>query len=329
MHCRANRMIFNLICGLLLFSTPGAAQTLNFTALDAPCAACPGGIARQTIAEGINPAGDIVGTYKDAMNQQHGFLLSNGQYTTIDVPGALATIATGINPAGDIVGRYTAPVGSSPECSAAGSPSCIHGFLYSRGNFSTITFPGHPGSFAQRITPDGSIYGCLHDFDLMGSMIGAAWTRFGDVSLMMGGGELADRGMSVMASMNNGATPGGNTIVGFFTDMMANRVHGFVVQNGDFQMYDIPGSMLTQIWDINPELQFVGTFLDNMGKRHGFLQRLDGSSPETIDVPNTAPFHASPSTIVFGINPGGAIVGQYTDTSGHTHGFFALPSDSQ
>ncbi len=305
---------------LLLLPATAHAQTYNFVSIDVPCAGCPGGIARQTIAEGINAAGAIVGTYKDAANAQHGFLLRNGQFTTIDVPGAVATIATGINPQGQIVGRFTAPVGSA-NCSASG-PQCIHGFLYSQGTFQTLTYSGHPGSFAQRITPDGSIYGCLHDFDLMGSMYGARWTLFGETSLMAGGGELANPAASLPASMNNGATPGGNIIVGHFTDMATNLTHGFIVQNGNLQIYDVPSSTLTQIWDINPSFVFAGTYKDIGGKQHGFVQLPGGGTPITVD------YQGAAATVVFGINPAGAIVGQYT-LSGQVHGFLAVPSDAE
>jgi hypothetical protein len=63
---------------------------------------------------GVNPRGDIVGTYCDvsapcllASADSHGFLLSSsGDLTTIDIPGAVTTGATGINARGDIVGGY-------------------------------------------------------------------------------------------------------------------------------------------------------------------------------------------------------------------------------
>src|SRR5579872_1412976 len=103
--------------GLLVLAAGGAAQPFNFYTIDVPCTACPGGIARSTSAQGINPAGNIVGFYVDAIGMSHGYLLSPGQFTTIDVPGSLAgvsgalpTVARGINPAGDIVGNYVAPV---------------------------------------------------------------------------------------------------------------------------------------------------------------------------------------------------------------------------
>ena len=96
-------------------------QLFDYAAVDVPCAAsaptlCPGGVAPQTAVNGINAAGDIVGTYIDGANHQHGFVMKNGRYTTLDVPGsfagisgALPTVANGINPAGDIVGTYKVP----------------------------------------------------------------------------------------------------------------------------------------------------------------------------------------------------------------------------
>ena len=311
------------LSGLLL---PGksAAQSFNFVPIDVPCAACPGGIARRTALGGINPAGDIVGVYTDAVGMQHGFLLSGGQYTTIDFPNAAATVARGISPGGEIVGTYTAPVSAAPwgdpaYCPAAGSPACTKGFLYSHGRLSTLLFPGHPGAIPTRITPDGSIYGCLHDFDLMGSMYGAAWTRSGNFSLAAGGGQLSDPGMSFPSSMDDGATPDGKVIVGLYTDMMTGHQHGFVQRNGTLQTYDPPNSTLTAIWDVNPKEEFVGTYIDTTGKRHAFVQFPNGSSPITIDYPFAV------STLAQGVNPEGAIVGQYTDTKGQTHGFLAAP----
>lgn len=63
---------------------------------------------------GINARGDIVGTYCNGAppcligpTDNHGFVLSGDQLTTIDVPGANATALTAINSRGDIVGGYT------------------------------------------------------------------------------------------------------------------------------------------------------------------------------------------------------------------------------
>jgi len=67
-----------------------------------------------TRADGINRRGDIVGWYRTVGTTQcpvtsldcHGFLLSEGEFTSIDFPGATLTTSSGINARGDIVGRY-------------------------------------------------------------------------------------------------------------------------------------------------------------------------------------------------------------------------------
>jgi len=69
---------------------------------------------------GINPRGDVVGLYCSAppclistVGHFHGFVLSGGEFTSFDFPGASATTATGINPRGDILGAYRDPRGPS------------------------------------------------------------------------------------------------------------------------------------------------------------------------------------------------------------------------
>ncbi len=58
------------------------------------------------MAEGINNAGVIVGVYFDVNGASHGFVLSGGVYTTVDVPGATGTAINSINAKGEIVGSY-------------------------------------------------------------------------------------------------------------------------------------------------------------------------------------------------------------------------------
>lgn len=328
---------FGIIAISILAGAPAyGQQRFDYVAVDVPCAAsaptfCPGGLAPQTAVNGINAAGDTVGMYIDGATRQHGFVMKNGRYWTLDVPGSFAgvsgtlpTVANGINPAGDIVGTYrvpfndTAPFDSPLYCPTGRPAACVKGFIYRHGQFERLLFPGHPGAVPQRITPNGDVYGCLHDLDTGMSMYGAIWYRDGSVaSLMAAGGELSDPTVDVLMSMNNGATPGGRVIVGLFND--AVRRHGFIVQDGVFYPYDVPSATitLTAIWDINPRGQFVGTYADGTG-RHGFLQNPDGSAPIQVDVTGQT------NTVVMGINPRGVIVGTYTIGSA-THGFIGVP----
>jgi uncharacterized membrane protein len=62
-----------------------------------------------TVAQGINNAGVIAGLYVDESGNQHGFVLSRGGYTTVDVaPTTFGTETTvfSINAQGEIVGSY-------------------------------------------------------------------------------------------------------------------------------------------------------------------------------------------------------------------------------
>src|SRR5260370_1305396 len=114
-----------LALSLTLSAPFSSAFAADFTAIDVP-----GGFG-STLAHGINPQGDIVGGYSDSHNVSHGFLLSQGTFTPIDVPGAVDTNALGINQQGDIVGTVLR-IGS-------GFP---HGFLLSQGTFTPIDVPG-------------------------------------------------------------------------------------------------------------------------------------------------------------------------------------------
>jgi uncharacterized membrane protein len=233
-----------------------------------------------------------VGFYVDTGGNQHGFLLSNGHFISIDYPGAIATDARGVSPGGDIVGSYTNAPGGVPN---------IHGYLLSGATFTEVQFPGYLGTIAQRISPNGNIYGCNHNTDFMASMHGFVRTAAGYAQL------------DVPASMNNGATPDGSIIVGLYTDLTTGLGHGYFVKNGNFEPFDVPGSNLTAAWDINPSGDVVGAFRDGTGRIHGFLLSEGGFT--TIDFPGAIVTKAR------GINPRGDIVGLYVDSSGQQHGF--------
>src|SRR5688572_15011385 len=70
--------------------------SVAFTPIDVPGATL-------TDANGINDAGQVVGSYT-AGGITHGFLLSGGIFTPIDVPDATATTAWDINDSGHITG---------------------------------------------------------------------------------------------------------------------------------------------------------------------------------------------------------------------------------
>src|SRR5579884_2189112 len=62
--------------------------------------------ANLTVAQGINAEGTVVGAFVDSGGKQHGFLLSGGNFTTVDFAGAIATGLRGINDRGAMVGVH-------------------------------------------------------------------------------------------------------------------------------------------------------------------------------------------------------------------------------
>jgi len=317
-------------------SVDDATPVFTFTSVDVPGAS-------GTLATGINNRGQIVGIYYDTAGNSHGFLLKQGSFSTVDVPGSLVgvsgmlqTEANGINAAGDIVGDYYAPPGApgAPACTAdspAFSPQCRRGFLYHQGQFSDVLVPGKKGSIPNAISPDGAIYGCDHNDDYFTSMVG--FSRIGPdkyITLDAGGGELSNPHAKVLGSMNNGGTPDGAIIVGLYVHPpnSGGHYHGYVVRNGKFHSYDVSGSVATQIWGINADADFVGLYDDSNGNEHGFLQNWGPSAPITIDAPSGPPFNAT-LTDAFAINANGVIVGLYIDAVGTYHGYVATTNHDE
>jgi len=87
------------------------------------------------------------------MGGTHGFLYSEGTFTTLDVPGSPATSAYAINDDGQVVGGFTRP----GEPGEAGQPT--HAYLYSIGTFTTLDVPGSISEEAFGINNTGQIVG--------------------------------------------------------------------------------------------------------------------------------------------------------------------------
>ena len=279
-----------VLFGYALVAPVHGAATLTFTTIDVPGAVL-------TNAQGVNHQGDVVGAFTDAAGQQHGFLRSGGQYRTIDFPNARSTAARGINDAGDIVGSYVRQVETTTV------PN--HGFLLTRrSGLQAVDYPGHLNTIPQRILNDGTIFGCYHDTDTMGTMHGFEFHQ---------GFSAIDMGMS----MHNGATPDAEYVIGLFTDT-DGRNKGFVVDGGKFSALEVPGGIFTAAWDVNPSRVVVGAYGDASGLAHGF--QYDGRTFTRVDAPGAT------QTRVFGINARGDMVGFFIDTAGRTHGFVAQVS---
>jgi probable HAF family extracellular repeat protein len=100
-------------------------------------------------ATGINNSGHICGFYVDSAMVNHGWLLIDGIFSTLDVPDATFTQALGINNKGQVVGVFMDGAGLS------------HGFVYEIGKtYHIIDDPNGIGAtVANGINDKGQIVG--------------------------------------------------------------------------------------------------------------------------------------------------------------------------
>jgi len=80
-------------------------------------------------------------------------LLSQGVYTTLDVPDAAFTVAEGINNAGQIVGLYL------------GADGNVYGFSYTNGVYTTVGIPAITDTEVYSINAKSEIAGTYWDAD--------------------------------------------------------------------------------------------------------------------------------------------------------------------
>jgi probable HAF family extracellular repeat protein len=110
---------------------------------------------KPTVAQGINDGQQIVGTYTDDRDRPHGFLLSAGIYTTVDVPGSRQTVAAAINNHGQLAGTYR----------INGEPN-VRGFVLLENDLTRIDVPDSLATEVWGINNRGQIVGVYADADL-------------------------------------------------------------------------------------------------------------------------------------------------------------------
>jgi hypothetical protein len=240
--------------------------------------------AENTIPSGINDAGMVVGIHCDSPCTNithHGFLYSEGLFSTIDYPGAISTIALGINDAVMVVGRYFDEFGGG------------HGFVYSKDSFSTFDYLGAKYTEPNGINDTGAVVGCYQfdGYDSDSIIHGFLYSQGSFSTIDYPGG------IQHLASGINNA----GTVVGTYYDEHPS-IHSYVYSDGTFSAINYPGAIRTAVTGINDAGMVVGVY--NSGEfDHGFVYS-DGTF-STIDYPGAI------RTAVTGINDVGTVVGYY------------------
>ena len=186
------------------------------------------------------------------------------------------------------------------------------------------TGPGQ-GTYVSSMNPSGAITGVTRD---------AADKRHGFVRSpngtfttfdVPGSGRVAFQGTRTLSINPSGA------VTGWYLDLSWSR-HGYVRdEKGNFTSFDAPGASKSDgTWpeSINPAGAIAGFSIDAKNSVfHGFLRSAHPSawgSIITIDAPG-AGTSAYVGTLIFGINPAGAVAGEAHDNNNVAHGFLRGP----
>src|SRR5690242_20278038 len=265
----------------------------TFLTLDYPGAASTG--ARSSTWLRINEQGNILGGYEDSSGKGHGFLFSSGIFLTVD--GFDASELGDMNSRGDILGDYL------------DDQSNLFGYLMHRGSLTKIVFPDAVETSPNSINDDGTIVGyyMLADGRRHGYIL-----RDGIFNSL----DAPGANFTVASAINNLGT-----IVGIASSASAlgpelfvpGNTHGYIIRNGKFTVFDVPGAVFTVAIDVNSHGDIVGRYNTPDGRAHGYL--LEHSKFSRIDVPGSALSFAT------GINSHGDIVGKYQSMDGISHGY--------
>jgi hypothetical protein len=209
--------------------------------------------AAQQGAFGVNDVGQIVGQYVDSATVYHGWELSGGTFTTINVPfsGATGTIADGINDADEIVGCWN------------GSGISQHGFTLVGSAYTSFDYPGAIQTCAWSLNDNG---------DIVGYWVDTSNEEHGFV--LSGGTYTSIDPPGSFATIATGINDAGEIVGEYCTTSPAcqfDNLQGFLLSKGSYTAFTIPGAVGTGLSAINNKGLIVGGYEDVAGFDHGFV----------------------------------------------------------
>jgi uncharacterized membrane protein len=205
-------------------------------------------------AFGVNDAGQIVGEYLDTSGVYHGWELSGGKFSTIDVPfaGATGTGTNGINDSGEIAGGWD------------GSGISQHGFTLIGSTYTSFDYPGAVATWAWSLNNNGDIVG--YWVDTSGEFHGF---------VLSGGTHTSLDPPGSVWTIPTGIDDAGDVVDGYCTTAECietlDGVQGFLWSGGVFTTFTIPGATGTALAAINDKGVILGGYYDVAGFQHGFL----------------------------------------------------------
>ena len=297
MKCTAASKLLGFVLVVVLASSASFGAEYRYSKIQVPNSV-------DTLAQGVNARGDVVGYYDDSTGNTYTFLLRNGVFSTIASPNGTSIQARAINARGDIAGGLQDAKGE-------------HGFVLSGGQFTIIDHPGALSTTVEGINNAG---------DLTGTWTGAQGNQRG---FILKSGKFQE--ISVPSSVRTDvymARDNGRVMVG--DTVTSDGQHGFVRDaSGQFTIFDPPGTLTPCTF---------ARYTSERGDIAGAFAIVN-SSDECNSFPNTQGFvlrqgqytfinfPGSSNTFVQTINDDGVIVGIFVDAQGTLHGFKAVPGN--
>jgi hypothetical protein len=335
-----------LVCLFLAFAIPtlpqgtGVFDQSHFATtpivIDAPGAGT--GALQGTTVIAIDTAGDVAGTYIDAIGVHHGFIrYVNGTTTTFDVPGSVTTKGYGtfvsaMDIAGDVAGYYT----FSQFGQTYGFVRTANGVITT---FNASSYSANTSAIG--INSLGTVTGTTYEvngFNSSPGFIGAANGAITAFGVPVPGQPASDNYETIGIAINTAGVIAGKYMVDSSSTGFLS--HGFIrAANGTIATFD-PANVTASIGQ-NSYNQYIGTlptsidtagdiagsYTDTNGARHSFVRSASGVIT-SFDPPGTDPSPCpSGNTVVIcgsgasAINDAGQIVGVYIDADGVGHGF--------
>ena len=262
----------------------------------------------QTVAQGINKKGEIVGSWGPDINDfrqrlpAYGFSLKGSLFKKIVYPSAPITVPFGVNSSGEIVGFYSL----DPQDNSG------HGFTLVGKTFTSVDYPGAGYTSLNAINTGGQI------------LVQACFSgEFSCRSYLFQSGTFSSQILypGSAGTIGYGINDSGEIVGTYSNDEVT--FHGFTLLSGTFTTVDYPGAVDTYLTGINSGGQIVGAWdnggVDKYGNplTHGFL--LESGTFTSFD----SPYAGVTSTTPWGINDKGVIVGQTADANDFFLGFEA------
>jgi uncharacterized membrane protein len=288
------------------------AQSFSYAAINVP-----GAVA--TEARGINNNGEIVGFYKTTTCTDDdvkvpscpvkGFKYVNGAFVKLMVPNSTSTAILGVNDLGDLVGFYKKIDGSQ------------HGFIWFHTNVvKTID------------DPNTSFVTVPFGINKAGTVVGGLWVvnpSFGTfpehgfvwVNGTFSGMDPFDKNSAGPCCWSVNGIANSGVIAGEV--FQADHHQGFFKAGTDEDFFMHPASgrdtfaMGIDSGDDIVGYSDIGWFIKNIEANEGSTDSEPSPTFIQVKYPN------STLTIPLGVNNLKAVVGTYTDSSGHQHGFMA------